>query len=289
MSPEEYGAYKEDIRKNGLRDKVIVLNGDILDKRHGYQACIETGRSFETEEFLESNPKFAPFFKNGQPDIYAFIISTNIRRNLTIDQRACCGADYYFTIKMSPKDQGKLHKGVKAGEGKEKDLKNTTLYKVADIFNVGTTTLGRANFVRTHDRELFERVKLGHKSLIRAYMDTREMLSAKDPGKENDKRGTGGASLENIKGSTSLKIPSCFDNIEIIEIFVNSMCDLGWIFDHKIKDKKHYGHFYGNGFPSRIDKMAEGIGELGYRSCVVVAGRERLESINYPVTADAKV
>ena len=75
MAEEAFRALVEDIRANGLRHEIVLLEGSILDGRHRYRACLECG----------IEPRFMTF--DGD-DPLAFVISENVtRRHLSESQR----------------------------------------------------------------------------------------------------------------------------------------------------------------------------------------------------------
>lgn len=75
MTAQQYAELRDDIKANGLRDAITLLDGMILDGRHREKACREAG----VEPFYED-------FPGGDPE--AFVISRNLkRRHLTADQQ----------------------------------------------------------------------------------------------------------------------------------------------------------------------------------------------------------
>ena len=77
MSAEDFAALVEDIKANGQREPIIVLDGMVLDGWHRYRACTELG--IKPAQFT---------FKAGD-DPVAFVESANLhRRHLTASQRA---------------------------------------------------------------------------------------------------------------------------------------------------------------------------------------------------------
>lgn len=81
MSQSEMWELENDIRENGLRFPIMLLDGQILDGRNRYKACKKAG----------VDPQFENF--NGQGDPLAFIVSVNVkRRHLNASQRALIAA-----------------------------------------------------------------------------------------------------------------------------------------------------------------------------------------------------
>ncbi len=76
----EFDALVADIRSNGLRQNIILLDGQILDGRNRYRACLASGIEPRTVEYLGDNP-------------VDFVISLNLRRrHLDESQRAIVAA-----------------------------------------------------------------------------------------------------------------------------------------------------------------------------------------------------
>ena len=81
MSGEGLRELAEDIRENGQRAPITLLEGKILDGRNRYKAC----------EIAKVVPRFRDF--NGGGDPLAFVISANLRRrHLSESQRAMIAA-----------------------------------------------------------------------------------------------------------------------------------------------------------------------------------------------------
>lgn len=78
----EFGALIDDIRANGLRDEIWLLNGQILDGRNRYRACTTAGITVQKWQFKDFDPA-----QHGEP--LAFVLSKNLaRRHLDESQRA---------------------------------------------------------------------------------------------------------------------------------------------------------------------------------------------------------
>lgn len=76
MTPEEYDELRTDIECVGLKVPIMLYEGMILDGRHRYRACMETGMEPTFDEFV------------GPGSAFEHVISHNLkRRNLTEEQR----------------------------------------------------------------------------------------------------------------------------------------------------------------------------------------------------------
>jgi hypothetical protein len=80
MGDKEFTALAVDIKTNGLRTPIVRTNDEILDGRHRYRACKETGVEPRYEEYTGADP-------------LAYVISVNLhRRHLNESQRAMVAA-----------------------------------------------------------------------------------------------------------------------------------------------------------------------------------------------------
>src|SRR5262245_55582241 len=82
VSDEEFRELGSDIGLKGLIDPIWTHDGQIIDGRHRYRACIAVGKP----------PAFREWAGEGG-SLIGFVISQNLsRRHLTTDQRAALGA-----------------------------------------------------------------------------------------------------------------------------------------------------------------------------------------------------
>lgn len=72
---------RDDIRSNGLLHPIVLHEGLILDGRHRYSACQETGQEARLEEYRGT-------------DAAGYVASACIHRNLTTSQRALIAAGF---------------------------------------------------------------------------------------------------------------------------------------------------------------------------------------------------
>jgi ParB/Sulfiredoxin domain len=102
MTGSEYRQLKESLLKTGQTSPIIRYQDEIIDGRHRLKACLELG--------------FVPWIKeyDGDKPVAQYILSTNIRRNLTKLQRHQMIAD--FASEIIPQVDAEI------GQGKRTDL-----------------------------------------------------------------------------------------------------------------------------------------------------------------------
>jgi ParB-like nuclease family protein len=81
MPEERLKALAENIKEHGLQEPVVLFEGQVLDGRNRLLACVHAGRE----------PKFTEFEENGLSPL-EFVITKNIRREMTPSQRAAWAA-----------------------------------------------------------------------------------------------------------------------------------------------------------------------------------------------------
>lgn len=119
MSKEEYAGFREDIRQNGLKSPILLYEGKILDGRHRYKACRETGVECKFETYAGDKA-------------LAEVVSFNLkRRSLTTGQRAV------IAVRLANLDRG--HKANTANA--------VTQEQAAAMCSVSVDTLQRAKIV----------------------------------------------------------------------------------------------------------------------------------------------
>jgi len=144
MAPEQYRRLVEDIREHGLHHRIVLFEGAILDGRHRYRACIETGRPPRFKEFDGADP-------------VAYVTSENAaRRHLTPSQIA------HAIAAMKPYEERKARERMAVGGaigGSSKggaDLHHPlsdagrTAEKLAEKAGVSARTINKAIKVREH-------------------------------------------------------------------------------------------------------------------------------------------
>jgi hypothetical protein len=96
----------EDIKKNGLRELIVLHEGQILDGRNRYRACEIAGVDARFTKFSGSSPT-------------SFVVSANIRRrHLTPSQKAMAGAkieSFFIEEAQKRKSESQAKPGEKIG------------------------------------------------------------------------------------------------------------------------------------------------------------------------------
>ncbi len=142
----EFTALAEDIRANGVREPVVLLDGKILDGRNRWRASQHVGVTAPTVEF------------DGD-DAMAFVISLNLhRRHLNESQRAMVAS------KVASNSHGGDRRSDQAA-----NLPVETQAKVAELLNVGERSVRHAVHVRSAGApELVEAVEQGRITVSQA-------------------------------------------------------------------------------------------------------------------------
>jgi ParB-like chromosome segregation protein Spo0J len=125
----------ESIKKDGLQEPIILLQGQILSGRRRWMACHEAGVKQVTREF-----------KGSHADAYAYVVNNElIRRHIDREDRATVAAKFKLYLKEHP-DANPEHRSNQA---------------IADLFGISLSTLGRASKVAEAAPVVAEAVKAG--------------------------------------------------------------------------------------------------------------------------------
>lgn len=161
MANDEWAEFVADIKANGLLTPIVTWRNKVVDGKHRYKACVETG----------TDPRFDSLPDNWDEwRVVTHCSSLHRRRNLTPAQRAAVGAEAVEKyapkarerqqVGRPPKNENKLApRGAKISErGKA---------AAAAAKDIGSTerSVERASFVRKNAPEVFEKVKAGEVSL----------------------------------------------------------------------------------------------------------------------------
>lgn len=139
-----------DVVENGLRERIILLDGQILDGRNRYRAAVAAGLFEAAPARRALKLWFRDFIREEEGDPLAFVLSHNLhRRHLTTSQRAMIGAEI-----------AGLKRGRPSAENASIDA--FSIAKAAERLGVGESSIDRARIVREHGvPELVESVRQG--------------------------------------------------------------------------------------------------------------------------------
>jgi ParB-like chromosome segregation protein Spo0J len=170
QSDEEYAALKESIVAIGLVEPIWLYKGEILDGRHRYKACTETGVLVRTREY-----------EGDQPVRFACDLNMR-RRHLSTDQRvvlALALEPEYRKEAAARQATGKGEDGS-GGRGNVKTLLSpdskvsdrntrTAHAQLGSLVGVSGRTIGRALDVRDGDRDLWKAFLAGELTITGAW------------------------------------------------------------------------------------------------------------------------
>lgn len=141
----EFDALVEDIRLNGQREPIVLLDGKILDGRNRYRACLRAGEDPASVTYYGEDP-------------VSFVISLNLRRrHLDESQRAVVAA------KLANMKQGNYSKAANL------PVSPVSQSDAADMLNVSERTVRSARAVIDEGApELVEAVEHGRVSVSAA-------------------------------------------------------------------------------------------------------------------------
>ena len=142
MPYEEIAALAHDITDHGVKSKITLYEGKILDGRNRYRAC----------EIAGVEPKFVEF--DGD-DALAHVVSLNLhRRQLTAGQRAMVAE--------------KLATFERGGDRKGDQTANLQIEKAAKLLNVSARSVEKARSVAKSSPSKAAEVAAGKKTLNKA-------------------------------------------------------------------------------------------------------------------------
>ena len=159
MGQADYEALREDIRKNGLREPIVLYDGKILDGRNRWRACQELGIEPQTTTYTGDDP-------------VGYVMSMNLhRRHLTADQRAAIAVEALPMYEAEARKR-KQAAGQVYGRGKKDAPKMAEPISrgeardvVAEKLHVTHTYVSDLKRIKRDDPATFEAIKRGGKRL----------------------------------------------------------------------------------------------------------------------------
>lgn len=169
MSDAEFAGFRADIEANGLIDPIVTHDGMILDGRHRYRACVETGVT----------PRFRPFA--GESPVQ-FVLSAKIaRQHLTVSQLAMLATRFLDELRAEARERQGSH-GAAPGRPAEHSVAGDTeclkngraTERAGRIVGVSHATVARAAAVADRAPDLADKVMRGEMTVRAADNALRE-------------------------------------------------------------------------------------------------------------------
>lgn len=151
---EEFAAFAEDIRLNGIVDKIVLLDGAILDGRNRFNVLVHlvesgevlgigwghrAGEPLDAEHLDADNPWFCKFNRDVEGDPLTWVLSKNLkRRHLNESQRAMVAA------KLKTLQVGRPAKAFEPAPQHIPPIGGISAQAAAARLNVGTRSVERA-------------------------------------------------------------------------------------------------------------------------------------------------
>lgn len=174
MPPEEFEAFKADIKKRGVIDPVLIHDDFILDGRHRSIACDQLGIECPTAWW---EPK-------EDESVYEFVLSKNLhRRSLTAGQRAAIAVEAEVAIAAEIKErEAKRKANVTTAPGRESTPQQGTAATIAaKLTGASPRSVERAKRVSKAAPDLIDDVKDGKKTLKQAEKEVKKRESKGPP------------------------------------------------------------------------------------------------------------
>ena len=247
MSKTEFEAFTQDIRDNGQREPIVLLDGKALDGRHRLKACNLLGKKVESETFKE---------KGITPINY--VVSKNLhRRHLTPTDKALSAIMYKEMLDKS----SKLHPRVPNKNGKLSGVGHN-LQEAAKAFVIGINTIQHMLFLRDSRSDLFDKVMARQMSPNTAYRIA----------KTGDKNGY---HVSQARKKSEEYITA--ENEAIAK--VNKLISQGWNFEMRVENGIYKAHFYGQKMEKPLVEWNMGFGFSSFTTALNAAARNATKSV----------
>jgi hypothetical protein len=139
--PDAWVKLVEDVRANGVLEKIVLVGDAILDGRNRYLAAVEVGQEIDQFNSCQYHGR----------DPLAFVVSKNLqRRHLTTSQRAMAAARL-----------ANMRQGERTDLEPSANSQKVSQTQAAALMNVSARTLSDAKDVLDASSELADRVSSG--------------------------------------------------------------------------------------------------------------------------------
>lgn len=167
MGDDEFRSLVEDLREFGLRDKIWLFQGQILDGRNRYMGCLEA----------DIMPAFQEF-RGAEEEALQAVLSWNLeRRHLSSSQKAAVGVELeplFDALEAQAKERQGTRTDLiednlpqKFGEGKNKHKSEST-HKAAKSLGTNRQYISDAKKLKEKAPNIHEAVKRGDANITQA-------------------------------------------------------------------------------------------------------------------------
>ena len=169
LEGEELAALVKDIRAHGLQVKIELLDGQILDGRNRYRACLEAGVEVQTVELPSDT------------DAPGRVWSLNhCRRHLTLAQRADVGRKYRDML------LGKTERVRNRTCSQSNMTAAAARSRAAKVIGVGNASIGTLDAIANRDGEVHRLTVAGTLSMKQAKLLAKAISDVNMPATVND-------------------------------------------------------------------------------------------------------
>lgn len=157
MTPAEFQQLVDSIKSEGQHDAIVTYQGQILEGRHRYNACLNLGIEPVMEEYDE-------LIHGKSPTQY--VMAKNVfRRHLSVSQRAVIATEIIPHFEAEAKARKEAVAAKPPTEETPAELPPTPSQLAAAAVGVSESTVRRANKVKEKNPEGFEQIKKGEASI----------------------------------------------------------------------------------------------------------------------------
>lgn len=162
MSAEQFAELRDDIAVNGLREAIVLYDGQVLDGRHRLRACEEAG----------AEPRFRTY-DGDQPA--TFVVSLNLkRRHLTASERAVVAVELLPELEREAKQRQGTRTDLSTSPPQGGEVAHPAVNEAAAAVGVSPRIVERAKRVARDDPEAFEQVRRGDLTVGRAEREIKD-------------------------------------------------------------------------------------------------------------------
>lgn len=197
MAREDFDALVLSIEAHGLREPITLLDGQVLDGWHRYQACESLGIEGATVEFVGS-----------VEDAEALVNDRHTRRSVTPGQRAAAALAMY---------QWRTGSGSYKQESQNRRVTVSTTKQIAEKAGVSEKTVERAKEAIKADPQALEKIRKGEAtatSIIKEHKPAKQEPAPEPVAATSDPRDEEIAALREQLSELTSNLDSAVKDIE---------------------------------------------------------------------------